>query len=76
MQENKLQKELKIRKISNTLLRLRTVLILQKRKLSKKENSVQRLLAEQEFVLYDDFVSGMELEFNLYKYLLQNTVND
>ncbi len=76
MQENKLQKELKIRKISNTLLRLRTVLILQKRKLSKKENSVQRFLAEQEFVLYDDFVSGMELEFNLYKYLLQNTVND
>lgn len=72
MQQNKL----KIKKISNTLLRLRTVLILQKRKVSKKEDSVEKFLDEQEVTLYDDFVSGMELEFNLYKYLLQNTSQD
>ncbi len=68
--------EAKIKNISNNLLRLRTVLILQKRKLAKKEDSVQKYLAQREFFVYDEFVSGMELEFNLYKYLLQNTAHE
>jgi hypothetical protein len=75
MQTNKLQKVTtkKIKKISGQLLRLRTILILQKRKLNKREESVQKYMAEKEFILYDEFVSGMELEFKMCKYLLQHT---
>ena len=64
----------KIKNISNNLLRLRTILILQKRKLARKEDSVQKYFAQVDFILYDDFISSLELEFSMYKYLSQNTI--
>jgi hypothetical protein len=63
----------KIKSLSDNLLRLRVIVTLQKQKLKKQELTVQSYLAERDVELYDNFVSDVELEFNMYKYLLQHT---
>lgn len=62
----------KIKKLSDKLLRLRVSIILQKRKIEKKEDSVQKYFDQCEVETYDGFLSSLEMEFNLYKYLYQN----
>lgn len=62
----------KIKSLSDSLLRLRVSLILQKRKIEKKEESVQKYFDQCEVETYDGFLSSLEMEFNLYKYLYQN----
>lgn len=63
----------KIINISNNLLRMRTSLILQRHRLNKKEDTIQKYFIEQEVDLCDDFISDLEMEFGMCKYLLKNT---
>lgn len=62
----------KINKLSNNLLRIRTIIILQKRKLQQKEDSIQKYLAERDVEIYDKYISDIELEFNMCKYILNH----
>jgi hypothetical protein len=62
----------KIIKLSDSILLARTMLILYKHKINKSEYSVQKYLAEREFEIVDKFISGIELEFGMYKYIISH----
>lgn len=68
----KISNHQKILKLSNNLLRIRTLLILQKRKLENKEDSVQKYLEQRNVDDYEKYISGIELEFNMCKYILSH----
>ncbi len=74
--QNKLVTKNKVRKISDRLLHFRTLLILHKHHITKKEYSIHRYLAEQEFEVCDKLISGLEMEFGMYKYISSYRVKD
>lgn len=73
---NRLVTKNKVRKISDNLLHYRTLLILHKHLTEQKEDSVQKYLAEQEFKACDEFISNLEMEYRMYKYISSYRVKD
>jgi hypothetical protein len=67
-----IERNAKIKNLSDKLLRMRALLIVQKQKLKYIDASVQKYFVERELASYDNFVNEIELEFNMCKYLLKH----
>jgi hypothetical protein len=67
-----IERNAKIKNLSDKLLRMRALLIVQKQKLKYIDASVQKYFVERELASYDNFVNEIELKFNMCKYLLKH----